>query len=88
MKQPLEDLKRKSKAESSPREDGRILVVVAGGLTKYTKAIDQYLASAKLRTPDECKKHIFETVLGEKLEGRSDIFVTDEPTSIALPDED
>jgi hypothetical protein len=87
--EPLEKMAKKSDDSSKPvAEGGRILVVVAGGLTKYQKQIDLFLAEGALRTPEECKKHVFETILGEKLEGRKDVFVTDEPTSIAIPDED
>lgn len=85
-KPPQEGPRKMGKAD--PVEGGKILVVVAGGLTPYTRQIDRFLGEGPLRTPEQCKKHVFETVLGEKLEGRKDVFVTDEPTSIAIPDED
>lgn len=85
--EPLREMVGKSMAVPQ-RTSEKILVVVAGGLAKYTKAVDRFLGQGKLRTPEECTKHVFESVLGEKLEGRKDVFVTDEPASIALPDED
>lgn len=68
-------------------ETGRILVVVAGGLKTYTSQIHAFLSQSGLKTPEECKRFVFETVLGEKLEGRRDVFVSDEPVSIAIPAE-
>jgi hypothetical protein len=64
------------------REEERTLVVVAGGLKSYMERIHPFLAaSGPLRTPEECKRFVFEEVLGERLEGRTDVFVTDDPIS-------
>ena len=86
--EPIRKMVKKSDAapEPPPREIDRTLVVVAGGLKRYMERIHPFLAQAPLRTPDECKQYVFEEVLGEKLEGRSDIFVTDDPVSIMVHD--
>ena len=65
-------------------EDGKILVVVAGGMKKYSQQVHEYLARSGSVNPDQCKNHVFEVILGEKLESRNDVFVTDDPVSIAI----
>jgi hypothetical protein len=73
-------------SEAPRLEEERIVVVIAGGLRSYRQQIDARLAAEPLKNPDAYRSFVFETVLHEKLSGRSEIFVTDDPVSIALPD--
>jgi hypothetical protein len=62
-------------------------VIQAGGLEGHMQQIHTFLAQPPLKRPEECTRFIFETVLGERLEGRREVHVTRDPVSLTvLPD--